>query len=115
MNFLKEYYKNEDNSRIPSELVDIIWSAIVTIQRDPEMVTELEEAVNVNITEWIHQNRHSKKGSSPGMSEVTYDLLKALPEEMLVLLHNILTDFYNNNISPEEWENNWLNIIPKRL
>ena len=34
---------------------------------------------------------------------------------MLVLLHNILTDFYNNNISPEEWENNWLNIIPKRL
>jgi hypothetical protein len=79
------------------------------------MVTELEMAADVELAEWIDRCRHNKRGTSPGMSEVTYDLLKALPDNMLKILWELLHDCYHNKISPDEWENNWLNIIPKRL
>jgi hypothetical protein len=59
----KAEYTDPQKSNIPKEYVDLLWKAITTIERSPEMTQELETAANVSLQEWIDAVRHAKKAA----------------------------------------------------
>ena len=78
--FKAAYY----STNIPLNVVDVIWEAIVSIDRPLSMVEELRLAAFIpTVEEWLAAVHSSKRNTSPGMNGVTYDLLRELPEIVL--------------------------------
>ena len=95
-------------------MVDVIWEAIVSIDRPTNMVEELRLGAFIpTVEEWLAAVRGSKRNISPGMNGVTYDRLRELPEKVLRGLHQLLSEAQARRMAPEQWKKHWLNVIPK--
>ena len=84
----KAYYRQTD---IFNDNIDRIWEAIVSVPCPSGMVEELKVAAAVpTVKEWLQMARNSKRDIAPGMDDVTYDLLRELPESALRGIHTLL-------------------------
>ena len=109
----KAHYNQTD---IPPNIIDIIWEAIVSVPCPVDMVAELKVAAAApSVEEWLQTVRHGKRDIAPGIDEVTYDLLRDLPETVLSGLHTLLSEMQERRMAPEEWKKHWLKVIPKVL
>jgi len=55
----------------------------------------------------------SKKRSSPGLDRFDYNIIRAIPFDLLINLLNIYNELYSQGLFPEIWNHSLIIFVPK--
>ena len=100
---------------IPDRMIDAIWEGLVDVPREEALRAKLESVLTSTPTreEFGDSLRSIKKGSSPGMSGLSYNMISQWPETMIDVVYACLVRVWETKEVPEFWKWKWLVPIPK--
>ena len=81
-------------------------------------LTEEQESENHFLTlpltyaEFVNAT-NSKSDSSPGLDNITYSMIKELPETIKIRLFELLNRFFVNNVIPKSWSTHKVIMVSK--
>ena len=70
-------------------------------------------SANPTIEEFKNAIQAARGGSAPGLSGLSYSMIKLWPERIVVEMYSALTRLWNTKSTPEYWKWRWLVPIPK--
>ena len=113
----REFMENLTNTDIPKEIRELFWDAVVHTPRREEISQEIGRALNnvPTFDEFMGALKACKDGSSPGPNQVSYGLIKQLPQVILQEVYQLLCDIWEQRLTPEEWKLKWQQPIPKTM
>lgn len=107
---------------VPTHLTALIWTALSKTPPPSPALLRFQSDVMRTPTydEWIQEVQHTSTGSAGGMSGLTYDIIKLLPDETKRDMYNALVELWNTQTDdpggrtiPSSWRWRWLVPIPK--
>ena len=113
----EKYKHNLVTTTIPADLQDLLWEAIMHTPRRPEISCKIKEAIEVtpSYEDFTEALQATKDTSAPGPSQITYGLIKQLPQVILQEVYQLLCDIWEGRLTPEEWKLKWQQPIPKKV
>ena len=85
--------------------------------RRQEISRKIKEALDVSpaYEDFIAALQATIDSSAPGPSQITYGLIKQLPQDILQEVYQLLCDIWEGRLTPEEWKLKWQQPIPKKV
>ena len=113
----EEYKHNLATMTIPADLQDLLWEAIMHTPRRPEISCKIKEVLEVtpSYEDFTEALQATKDTSAPGPSQITYGLIKQLPQVILQEVYQLLCDIWEGRLTPEEWKLKWQQPIPNKV
>ena len=113
----EEYKHNLASTEIPADLQDLFWEALMHTPRRQEINRKIKEALEASpaYEDFIAALQATKDSSAPGPSQITYGLIKQLPQVILQEVYQLLCDIWEGRLTPEEWKLKWQQPIPKKV
>jgi hypothetical protein len=106
---LEEFQQRYRRHNIPADVLEILWRSL---QRKTEKVyTEME--ICPTIEELRSTIAHLPKDSAPGISGMSYNMLKVLPDRVVGALYKAMADIWQSRALPAFWKWRWILPIPK--
>jgi hypothetical protein len=104
------------NSQVPSHLSEKIYTALQDVPQAAairqQLVQELASAPSYE--EFTSRINNLKRNSSPGMSGLSYNMLRKSPPVVIQEMHKCLVQFWEDKHIPASWKWRWLVPIPKK-
>ena len=88
----------------PKPKADIVHQQLTAALRDPPTLAEFKKGI-----------QKCKTNSAPGMSGLSYNMLKSLPENAIEYVYDKLCFFWQTTDVPASFQWRWLKQIPKKL
>ena len=88
----------------PKPQADMVRQQLDTALRDPPSLAEFKKGI-----------QKCKTNSAPGMSGLSYNMLKSLPENAIEYVYDKLCFFWQTTEVPASFQWRWLKQIPKKL
>lgn len=54
-----------------------------------------------------------KDSSAPGLDQVSYKIIKALPDDYLIVLTELYNSLFREGVFPDQWSHSLIVLIPK--
>jgi hypothetical protein len=109
---------------VPLELRDLIWQAMQSTsdkldERKGELTLreQMSEILNTapTLEEFTAVIRKGVGGRTPGMTGLTYGLMKIWPEDVIKKVYDLMVQQWTNKAMPEFMKWRWLCHIPKKM
>jgi hypothetical protein len=104
------------NTRVPEHLARKIYDALQDIPQAnairQDLSAELLHAPSYD--EFLDRISRLKRNSSPGMSGLSYNMLRKAPTCVIREMHTCLVQFWEDKHIPASWKWRWLVPIPKK-
>ena len=109
---------HEAFSKVPEYLRKIIAESLMEHCNNSALREQMASSLAKEITfqEFKDTVAGKASGKSPGISQFSINMLKALPEDLLLSVYRALNHLWINRdtgISPESWKNRFLAMVPK--
>ena len=100
---------------IPDRMIDAIWEGLVDVPKEEALRAKLATVLTTTPTreEFGDSLRSIKRGSSPGMSGLSYNMISQWPELMVDVVYACLVRIWETKAVPDFWKWKWLVPIPK--
>ena len=108
---LPQFLARYSHLGIPEHLTAILWTALQPVAA-PDGFADTVSA-NPTIVEFKNAIQAARGGSAPGLSGLSYSMIKLWPERIVVEMYSALTRLWNTKSTPEYWKWRWLVPIPK--
>ena len=113
--FTETILANPSTRNIPPRIQNTLWKAL---QPTPESDRVKAELANTFLTtpsyeDFLTTIHHSPNGTALGMSDVSYNMLKAWPEEATKAAYTALSTFWTNRDIPEHFKWRYQCLKPK--
>ena len=104
------------NTQVPRHLSEKIYNALQDVPQAEVIRGQLsrELAQAPTIEEFKDRIALLKRNSSPGMSGLSYNMLRKAPPVVIKEMHKCLTQFWEDKHIPASWKWRWLVPIPKK-
>ena len=104
------------NTQVPSHLSAKIYNALQDVPQAAAIREQLtqELAAAPTIEEFTERISQLKRNSSPGMSGLSYNMLRKAPKVVIQEMHKCLAQFWEDKHIPASWKWRWLVPIPKK-
>lgn len=104
-----------DKQLLPNSVSQALWTAINKKVSDTPAVLSFKSEVmdTPSFDEYMKQVNASKSGSAAGMSDLSYDMMKAWTSEIHEAVYVALATLWNDKTIIDSWKWKWLNPIPK--
>ncbi len=101
---------------VPTHLLEVIWSSMKVKRASLVQQQEFEESLRTppTLEEFESELAVTSRHSSSGPTGVTYNAIAGWPRDILVKVHSLLVEFWNDSHIPRCWKWRWLVPIPKR-
>jgi hypothetical protein len=80
-----------------------------------KIFSEKRSCTPLDVRRSVARSRTTKDSSAPGPSQITYGLIKQLPQVILQEVYQFLCDIWEGRLTPEEWKLKWQQPIPKKV
>jgi hypothetical protein len=113
--FEEQLNKSKSTSNIPEDMRTLIWKALQPTEQMKNVKTELAAifATNPTYEEFTQAITYSPNGTAPGMSDITYNMLKAWPENAKRKAYEALTTLWESKTVPEHFKWRYQCLKPK--
>jgi len=111
-------------SRVPDEHIKRFRQALVAKEPGLDHADETGRTAREKIAEemrrpieydeFIRHVRKPRKGKAPGMTGLTYEMIRALPEEHSRVMFSYLAAMYEEFHAPQWFKDRWLCPLPKK-
>jgi hypothetical protein len=105
------------DSSIPTWCLDIVHHALQEKPQAEAVRAQLMQTLLVppTLEEFKKSIRKSKTNSAPGMSGLSYNMLKSFPRDMVEYVYRLWIHFWNKPDTdlPKSWKWRWLHQLPK--
>jgi hypothetical protein len=117
LNNKKEFTTMCMKHSLPTAVTSKLWESV---NKRPENSIHLQTFQNdvmstPTMQEYMDQVKAAKSGSAAGMSDLSYDMVKAWPEEIHQAVYQSLAELWMSKTVAESWKWKWLNPIPKAV
>ena len=104
------------NTQVPTHLSEKIYHALQDVPQAAAIRQQLtqELASAPSIEESTDRISQLKRNSSPGMSGLSYNMLRKAPKVVIQEMHKCLAQFWEDKHIPSSWKWRWLVPIPKK-
>jgi hypothetical protein len=105
----------QSTANIPEDMRTIIWKALQPTPAMANVKTELAIifATNPTYEEFTQAIEYSPNGTAPGMSDITYNMLKAWPDNAKRKAYEALTTLWESKTIPEHFKWRYQCLKPK--
>jgi ribonuclease HI len=102
------------NSHIPNELIEILHTSIQQ-RPTPAKRQHLTDILLRPPTqaEFLQTLKKCKENSAPGVTGLSYNMIKLWPDDMHTAVFNILADLWTTYTIPAYWKDRMITLIPK--
>ena len=103
--------------QLPANVAQKLWESVSKRPENSIHFAHFKSSVMMTptIEEFMEVVKSSKSGSAAGMSDLSYDMVKAWPKETMQAVHQSLAQLWENKTIPEDWKWKWMNPIPKAV
>jgi hypothetical protein len=105
----EQFQERYEQENIPASTLRAIWNGFCPKVRSPNHAL----AKTHSFDELDAAIRHLKTNSAPGMSGLSYNMIKTWPQEVREAVYNDLRDLWERREFPDDWTWRWLAPIPK--
>jgi len=115
----KDYFVNHEAfSKVPKHLREAIAKSLMEHCNNVALKEKMAAALMKEITlqDFKDAVKGKAAGKAPGISSFSINMLKGLPEELLLPVYRALNHLWINRdtgITPESWKNRFLAMVPK--
>jgi hypothetical protein len=113
-----QFFAHGTHQGVPPHLTSLIWKAMHIHDDDPVLArvkVSLEEILTSppSLEEFRSSIKRAPRGSSPGVSGLSYSILSVLTEPIIEYMHSLLCNMWSTKHQPEWWKWRWLSVLPK--
>jgi hypothetical protein len=105
----QDFLKHYEETRIPAKVLGTLWESL---RRKAEPDEDL--ANTPTFEEFSKAIDHMKKDSAPGMSGLSYNMMRVWDEKIRRRIYDEICALWEQGQFPKEWERRWIVPIPKK-
>jgi len=115
----RQFFAHAATHKVPNHLTKIIWSAMHIHKSKPSNLDKARQEIEQQLSqpptlqEFTQSIRRAPKGSSPGLSGLSYSILSVLSPPTVLYIYTLLSNMWASKYQPEWWKWRWLSVIPK--
>ena len=106
---LTDFQRRYGHHNIPQDLLEKLWRAL---QRKTDKVYD-SAVVCPTYAEYCSAIEHLPRDSAPGISGLSYNVLKIIPERLSKAMYGSMADIWEDKLIPDFWKWRWILPIPK--
>ena len=106
---LEDFQRRYGHHNIPQDLLEKIWKAL---QRKTDKVYD-SAVVCPTYAEYCSAIEHLPKDSAPGISGLSYNMLRIIPEHLSKAMYDSMAEIWADKLIPDFWKWRWILPIPK--
>ena len=104
-----EFIERNAHLNVPDDVLATIWTSLQTKAEEDQTLLQTP-----TIEEFNDAINHMAKDSAPGLTGLSYNMMKVWDDDTRLRIYNDILTLWNDGCFPEEWKDRWLVPIPKK-